>query len=93
MPDVQEIIDGLRAEAYRPTASSVTQWTPLVELPVAVAAVHAAADARTQETLVGLREQASLIAPDADREAVERAVAYMEAKWLARRFPNGGTHK
>ena len=70
---VDEILDGLREKAGK-------GW--LVPLSNAEAAVHAAADARTQEIVEWLWADAPL------REAYARE---MLADEVARRFPNGGT--
>ena len=75
---VDEILDGLRGAA----ANDFIHQKPYVPLADAEAAVHAAADARTQEIVEWLWADAPL------REAYARE---MLADEVARRFPNGGT--
>ena len=78
---VDAILDGLRERA--------TGWS-CVPLDDAVAAVHAAADARTQEIVEEIRDGITMIA---DNEFEEGANDALESALglIARRFPNGGT--
>lgn len=78
---VDAILDGLRERA--------TGWS-CVPLADAVAAVHAAADARTQEIVEEIRDGITMIA---DNEFEEGANDALESALglIARRFPNGGT--
>ena len=78
---VDAILDGLREKAGK-------GW--LVPLSNAEAAVHAAADARTQEIVEEIRDGITMIA---DNEFEEGANDALESALglIARRFPNGGT--
>lgn len=97
---VDAILDGLR-DATRWTWPTVLHGPPsrdpskdgrveMVPLDDAVAAVHAAADARTQEIVEEIRDGITMIA---DNEFEEGANDALESALglIARRFPNGGT--
>ena len=79
MSDLDAILDGLRGKAV-PTIDEYTAEPdqPHVPLSDAVAAVHAAADARTQEICDALMDRG--FNGDIDAET-----------FIARRFPNEGT--
>ena len=83
---VDAILDGLRGAA----ANDFIHQKPYVPLADAVAAVHAAADARTQEIVEEIRDGITMIA---DNEFEEGANDALESALglIARRFPNGGT--
>ena len=87
MPDVNAIIETLRAIATKPQFPSEV---PLLPLADAEAAVLAAVDARTAEIVKLLREEAHLagqyIGPEAERHQLAAA------ECIVRRFPNGGTN-
>ena len=81
MPDVDEIITGLRVER----AWSADEMTTVVPLDSAVAAVHAAADTRTQEIVDALRGTRT---PSGRHSGVFDDAA----NFVVRRFPDGGTN-
>lgn len=83
MSDLDAILDGLRDRA--------TGWS-CVPLADAVAAVHAAADARTAEIVDEIRDGITMIADNDFEEGANAALTDLLAL-VARRFPNGGTHK
>ena len=85
---VDAILDGLHGKAWNDGA--VMRPRLVVHLPDAVAAVHAAADARTQEIVEEIRDGITMIA---DNEFEEGANDALESALglIARRFPNGGT--
>ena len=80
---VDAILDGLREKAGK-------GW--LVPLSNAEAAVHAAADARTAEIVDEIRDGITSIADNDFEEGANAALTDLLAL-VARRFPNGGTHK
>ena len=90
MPESVSGVDEILAR-LRGRCDAGRVWSgPVVPLSDAVAAVHAAADARTQEIVKALRDKAD--EQDRPGEAFLDAITYrVAADFLARRFPNGGT--
>jgi hypothetical protein len=92
---VDAILDGLRGAA----ANDFIHQKPYVPLADAEAAVHAAADARTRETLALLDAELAGVLADALHSdgpplAADDAAAFLAPyvrALVARRFPNGGT--
>ena len=87
---MDEIAAGLRKRSF--SLAHHGEHRRVVFVDSAEAAVLAAADARTQEIVEEIRDGITMIA---DNEFEEGANDALESALglIARRFPNGGTHK